>query len=650
MGNKTFLQISDLHFGIDNESTNAARNALVDSALCQAVLNHYHFDGLIITGDLIHGKTNDVDNAYEKAGAYIDRIQRSLDIKRNKIYIVPGNHDVDLKDDQRSEAVIKLRDTYNPRNGSILPEVKCHLKTRKQFSQLYTRITKKIYNGDHSLYERRDGITFLCLDSSLASLRSNDDYKKIILGVRQISNKLEKRKNKDARMIVAVHHSLDWLMDSERAQLIRLFNDNGVVLLCCGHIHEEIVYDIKTRILPEDGFRVSIAPSLVDELSQNPRIGFSIISIGDSKNEISIESFAWSFNDQRYIGLYNTLGTSYTIRDDTLINRMNPRINSFELYRIRTNRMLSIRDLHKITGIKTERIEEYERIDSNKLQESLLLYPKVYDHSDIVKLSYALSLNKYDSLLANVEYYSKNERIIKQYAKAKGISKMPIKSGTTKAVIFDFDGTLTKSAFLKTSWERMWISCGYKESDCRKLHERFFLGEFSHQEWCDITANKFIAHNFARRNIKEIAKQTELLEGTHEVLKQMHDLGVGLYIVSGSVDVLIKEVLGTECASWFTEIKANQMHFDRKGFLTGITGTEYDFDGKASFVKQVIDDNKYTIGEVVYFGNSFNDESVARTGIKTVCINPKETNAQDKERWTYRETGVDSMRVFLNYI
>ena len=66
------------------------------------------------------------------------------------------------------------------------------------------------------------------------------------------------------------------------------------------------------------------------------------------------------------------------------------------------------------------------------------------------------------------------------------------KTFSPKAIVFDFDGTLTERAGVNRSinrntWERIWVGLGYTVSDCGTLAHRYFRDEIDHEEWCRLT-------------------------------------------------------------------------------------------------------------------------------------------------------------------
>ncbi len=100
----------------------------------------------------------------------------------------------------------------------------------------------------------------------------------------------------------------------------------------------------------------------------------------------------------------------------------------------------------------------------------------------------------------------------------------------------------------------------------------------------------------------------------------------------------------------FTEIKANRFSFDSQGFLEGIIGTPYDFKGKAKFVKKIIDEKHVQPREILYVGNSFNDEFVYETGVETLCINPRGTDFYNNKIWHNYIRNLKSLKEILPYV
>lgn len=221
---------------------------------------------------------------------------------------------------------------------------------------------------------------------------------------------------------------------------------------------------------------------------------------------------------------------------------------------------------------------------------------------------------------------------------------------TKKAVVFDFDGTLTKPQLGYNTWETIWTELGYPVEYCEKYHKMFSNKEITHDEWCEITEKYFKEKNLTKNIIVKAAERTELLDDVHEVISYLKSKGMLLYILSGSIKQYIELVLGKNTAGCFVEIKANRFIFDSQGKLEGIIGTPYDFEGKARFVNKIMIDKNLSPKEIIYIGNSFNDEFVYETGVETLCVNPQGTDYYDGKIWHNYIRNVMSLRAVLPFI
>lgn len=222
-------------------------------------------------------------------------------------------------------------------------------------------------------------------------------------------------------------------------------------------------------------------------------------------------------------------------------------------------------------------------------------------------------------------------------------------TGHIRAVVFDFDGTLTNTK-TRTTWEALWETLGYDVQECRNLHKQFDKGDISHQEWCDITAKKFIERSLTRQQVLSLAKRIKLIPGCKKTLQTLKDRNIKLYIVSGSIKEIIESVLGST-HSFFTEIKANDFIFDTQtSILTQIIGTKYDFVGKANYIKSIAKRLSIATSDILFIGNSNNDMWAYRSGANTLCINPTLTNYHDNTIWHNAIVECNTLEEILLYV
>lgn len=221
-------------------------------------------------------------------------------------------------------------------------------------------------------------------------------------------------------------------------------------------------------------------------------------------------------------------------------------------------------------------------------------------------------------------------------------------TGNTQAIVFDFDGTLTKDKTNCTTWEKIWLSLGYSKRDCQELHKRYNNNEISHKEWCKITEERFIERGLRKENMEKIAAGIHLINGVKKTFKKISDKGIKIYIVSGSIDLIIKNVLGN-LNQYIKEVKANYFKFDSDGFLDEIVGTKYDFEGKAYFILQIAEELNISPKDILFVGNSINDKFAYRSGARTLCINPKLVDPSDKKVWQYYIEDCDNLEEVISF-
>ncbi|MBP3432022.1 MAG: HAD-IB family phosphatase [Clostridia bacterium] len=204
----------------------------------------------------------------------------------------------------------------------------------------------------------------------------------------------------------------------------------------------------------------------------------------------------------------------------------------------------------------------------------------------------------------------------------------------TKAVIFDFDGTLTEKN--GNLWKKIWKFLGHdigEGSYYVSLYKKFIDGQISHRQWCELTCEAFQEKNFNKKILDKITDNMTLINGAEELIKYIHSQGIEMHIVSGNIVSVIEKVLG-ENKKYLCEIRANEFVFDENDdLLSEIVGTEYDHIGKAIYIKELCQKKGFQPEEVLFVGNSMNDEWVYQSGARTFCVNPDETKVDNAKIW-----------------
>lgn len=237
-------------------------------------------------------------------------------------------------------------------------------------------------------------------------------------------------------------------------------------------------------------------------------------------------------------------------------------------------------------------------------------------------------------------------------------------SDKTKAVFFDFDGTITVCPEKHSSWEKMWLKAGYNVTDCEKLHKAYSNGEFDHPEWCLRTEKCFKQKRLSMQGIKEVADEVKVLNNTHETLKHLSNHGIQIFIISGALDFYIRRILSNakskrifDCnpLEHISRIHSNKITFESTGQIEKIISQKCDFKHKAQCIKTRCEElNINPEKEALFIGNSHNDKYAWESGIRTLLINPNRVGSSyyNSSIWndTIRKTeDLSSIKRFINF-
>ncbi len=224
-----------------------------------------------------------------------------------------------------------------------------------------------------------------------------------------------------------------------------------------------------------------------------------------------------------------------------------------------------------------------------------------------------------------------------------------VQNPAIQALILDFDGTLTiEDSNRKTTWESIWANLGYSLDECRYLYHQYSKNEISRHEWFQLTQEKFINARLTLDTLDEIADNIKFINNIEEGFKYCWNNDIKIYIVSGSIMRIIQKSLGNLC-KYVDRISANTMFFDENKKLYKLIETEYDFEGKTTFINNIIRETGINPKNTFYIGNSSNDKHVYKSGINTICINPHLTDPYD-HMWNFSITNCNDFMDIIKFI
>lgn len=217
----------------------------------------------------------------------------------------------------------------------------------------------------------------------------------------------------------------------------------------------------------------------------------------------------------------------------------------------------------------------------------------------------------------------------------------------TEIVIFDYDGTLTKSEKGTNTWFNMWKALDDLETD-EKFYSMFKRGEITHKEWFNLIVNHLKKKKVKASFFEELAKKTILLNDLESVFKSLYEQGKEIYILSSGIKNLIDLSL-RDFKRYITEIQGYEILFDDERVVSAGKYVDFLDEQKDDYIKKLMKAKNVKPQAILFVGNGSNDECVSKTGVKMLCLNPDDTDHNDSKIWNnYLFT--DSLKDILPFI
>jgi predicted MPP superfamily phosphohydrolase len=241
----TWLHISDLHFRESQvfDTSVVVRALLLDlSERVKFAPDSSKIDLIFVTGDLaFSGKRRE----YALVHKFLDELRRITHVKKSRIFVIPGNHDVDrslISDEARGIlSQLTTRNSVTQLLGDTAQRAILldRLKGYKGFVNNYFGRLASFDNQQYFYVKKRriagKQVAIWGLNSAL-SAGSDSDRLNLFLGEHQLRNAMELAKQADIH-IGLVHHPFDWLQDFDRSTCEALLLQHCHFILR-GHLHE----------------------------------------------------------------------------------------------------------------------------------------------------------------------------------------------------------------------------------------------------------------------------------------------------------------------------------------------------------------------------------------------------------------------------
>ena len=218
-----WLHISDLHLGSCEMSTDMLRNELPDFLAKEGLKCDYVF----CTGDIKTAGPH--DNGYtEDMATYMLDICQAVGVKSERLFVVPGNHDINRDIDARKQAIKKVKfqrqGYYDPAKGVIdesdYTDIMCGEQQFAFFlAKIFDQEKAALYANakrPHFAIETPD-FNILHVDTTIA-YTEGQEATDLIVGTYALSQEI-KTLNKNKPTILLTHYPFTALLQDEKKYL-----------------------------------------------------------------------------------------------------------------------------------------------------------------------------------------------------------------------------------------------------------------------------------------------------------------------------------------------------------------------------------------------------------------------------------------------
>jgi 3',5'-cyclic AMP phosphodiesterase CpdA len=312
---KRFLHFSDIHFGQERgdggweafPDVRAEALADIERMLASGVVRG-PADAILLTGDIAQAG---LESEFKIASAWIDEALELGGCPARALRSVPGNHDVNLA--RMSEAGLQ---THNMLRKASVDDAYAYLSALS--GQPYNPIADKFvdyrgfahaYGSDFTSdsnpmsvghYEMTDGPGLRLIGFSTVIISDRKDEKgKLLLG----ANQYQVSRERGFEDVVMMHHPLDWLRDSDRAE--NYLNSRARIVLT-GHEHHPTL----TKVEHDNSYeQVRLAAGALTPPNAGPGYSYSYNWIefdwidpegGRPRLQVTVYPRAWKPSETRF--------------------------------------------------------------------------------------------------------------------------------------------------------------------------------------------------------------------------------------------------------------------------------------------------------------------------------------------------------------
>lgn len=259
-----WLHLSDIHFNYKNYESHSLRKDFLKRI--QSLDQSEPFTHLFITGDILYGN----EKADEETIVFVKDLMRIMNLTKESVFIIPGNHDHDRAITQ--EVLKKLLDGKKKKEYTSVidsmadTDISNLLESHVNFNDAYSRIFAEkdfSWNKPHSI-TIKDNISVINLNTSWLDVDSSSNKDYLRIGTRLLQMELcenESQLNKSLNIAIG-HHTFGDMIPEERNRVLDQFQRHNIGVYFCGHRHKPKIeyhnkYDVLEFVAPggyHDGY------------------------------------------------------------------------------------------------------------------------------------------------------------------------------------------------------------------------------------------------------------------------------------------------------------------------------------------------------------------------------------------------------------
>ncbi len=238
-----WLHVSDLHSFSHKIKTKVMLDSLIEEL--RDLNQKKKFSFLLITGDI-----SNQNKGYAEAKELIYRIMESINLDKSKVFIIPGNHDVDReKPIYRNDIIQKLWKIEGILDDEEEKAIETLIPGQEDFFEAYENILESEYPREKIHFFRKldDNIGIIHLNTSWMCGDSSKEPGKLHIGIKKFFEVFENEEiEKMPIKIVIGHHRMEDLNINVKNYLRNIFKSNGIDFYLGGHCHNAFVnYDME---------------------------------------------------------------------------------------------------------------------------------------------------------------------------------------------------------------------------------------------------------------------------------------------------------------------------------------------------------------------------------------------------------------------